>query len=93
MLQATQSEVVALLAQGDARRAKLHEAVIVGTELTFTAALQNLSAVKDITLSGNYKTLESLAKAISELQTIEAKLLALKSPMVELNNMAKETSV
>jgi hypothetical protein len=61
-------EVKALLSINDSRKKEKFDEIKVGTDLTFTVALTNLNLLKDLRLTGNYRTLHELLEAKNELQ-------------------------
>lgn len=63
----SKNEIESLLSVNDGRRKKLEESINVGDELTFTTALANLNNIKDLNLSGSYKTLGKLKDARDEI--------------------------
>ena len=82
-------EVKSLLALGDTRREKIKDAIRVGVDLSFTLALQNLSLVKDIQISGSYTTLGYLKNAQEQLTKIIESIEGLKVPLYQVQETIK----
>lgn len=88
----TNEEVRALLAVNDKRKeSENFKTIDVGTELSFTVALSNLNLLKDVRLSGSYKTLNYLNDARNELSKLVEQIHSLESPLLETQKMIKDS--
>lgn len=93
IIEASQTEMKALLANSDTRRADIEKTLVVGVELSFTTALHNLALVKDISIDGSYQTLGRLNDAYSELGKVIKIVEGVKEPLLTIQSKIKEAQI
>lgn len=82
-------EIDSILAIGDSRKGKVKESIKVGSDLSFTLALQNLNLIKDIQLTESYSVLSKLKDAMVSLDTVISNVEGLKTPLYEVKELIK----
>lgn len=90
MCTVTSNEVKSLLGLNDTRKDDIEKNIKIGTELTFTTALSNLNLLKDVRLSGSYKTLNKLQDSINELNGVLNVIKGCETPLVEIQKDISE---
>lgn len=93
ILEASDNEIKALLSAGDDKRKDLSK-LAIGNELTFTIALQNLNAIKDVRMSDRLyylkNSLKDATKYIAELNTITE---SVSNPILLLEQEVKDKAI
>lgn len=88
------SEVKAILSKNDERQKDMNYAKLkIGTDLSFTHALERLTVIKDITLSGDYRTLGKLEDAKKEIEVVISTVKALQVPLIAMQEEINKTGL
>lgn len=82
-------EIGSLLSINDARRDNIKDRIDIGTELTFTIALSNLSLLRDVKMSGSYSSLAHLKSAKEELDKLTTKLENMEKNLITVQEKIK----
>lgn len=85
----SQKELKALLAKDDSRKANTK--LEIGTELSFTLALQNIEMLENLKISDSYQVLHYLKEAKIKLDGLVTGMIELEKPIIEVQRtIAKE---
>lgn len=87
----TKTEISSILSVNDSRKEDIEKNIRVGNDLTFTNSLTNLNLIKDIVLSGDYKSLGRLNDAIEQLEEIMNNINTLQEPLISIQKKIKES--
>lgn len=86
----TNNEVKSLLGLNDTRKDDIDKNIKIGTELTFTTALSNLNLLKDVRLSGSYRSLDRIKDCIKEMTEVMKIIEGCETPLVEIQKDINE---